>query len=262
MTILVASNELKLLFSKGHALGAWSPSNLAHPYDGQNQTAVRNWLVGESVFPRFTVVSTDGSTTTTSRVVNIGSPANGDNSLIVHRTAAASTITGPAGWSQLENVTCQAGDQLYVGTKVCDGTEGATATITHGSAVRSITQAFVITGSASPTYSQYVRDIPLVGSVTPFTDPLLGGIQPGVRRLFMVFSTWDSQGEVISSPASPWIDGGTVSNTGAGGAGQANITYAYRWIVANAIDGVTFTMPDTIAGGANSTNFGMVVSPT
>ncbi len=262
MSGLLALSDLKLMLSKGDRPGLWSPAAVAHPYAGLDAAVLRHWLVGESVFPSFTTVSTDGSTTTTSRTINIGSPANGNYSLIVHRTAAASTITLPGGWTGMENVaSASAGDQVAVGYKLCDGTEGATATVTHGSSVRSITQAFVIVGAGTPVYSQYVRDISNVGSVAPFTDPLLGGVQPGVRRLFLVFCTTDSQGEVIADVPSGYINGGAVSNSGAGGAGQANILYGYKWAVSNAEETATFPMPDLIAGGAHSINFGIVVGP-
>ena len=60
---------------------------------------------------------------------------------------------------------------------------------------------------------------------------------------------------------SGFINGGKVSNTGAGGAGQANIIYGYKWAVANVEEAATFPMPDTIAGGAHSISFGIGVSP-
>jgi len=264
---LAAKNDLKLMLSKGYPLGAWSPAERAHPYAGQDKAALRNWLVGESVYPNIAnAVSTDGSTTTTSRTINIGSPSDGDYSFIIHRTAAAATITPPTGWSSDENRSVQGSDNVWFGSKLCDGTEGATATVGHSVAVRSITLAYVFRGCNQPVYSLYYRDIPLVGSESPSVDPLLGGTQPGVRRLFMVVCTKPEDGEVVSYPGSPWIDGHDVFSTGAGGSGASRIITAYLWRVANIVGAVggrsvTFPMADVGAGGTNSFSFGIVISP-
>jgi hypothetical protein len=264
MSAMPALSDLKLMLSKGYALGPYTPRATAHPYVGQDAAAVRNWFVGESTFPSFVTTSTDGSTTTTSRTINIGSPADRDLSLIVHRCAASSTITSPTGWTDLDNrITVNGTDGLATFYKICDGTEGATATVTHGTSVRSITQAFVIKGGGTPAYGPFWWDIPLVGSVSPRTDPFTGGFHPGTRNLFLAFCTKPDDGEAVGfvQGDATWLDGTSVVNTGAGGSGASRIIYSYKWAVANYLPAVTFSMADVGAGGTNSYNFGIVVPP-
>jgi hypothetical protein len=261
MTLVLLGNDRKLMLSKGDRPGLWTPAAISHPYAGAASAELRHWLVGESVYPSFTTFSTDGSTQVTTRAVNIGSPASGEYLLLIHRAASTTTAALPGGWGTDWENTTNSNDRILVSTRLCDGTEGATVNVTHGTAARSISQVFKFAGSGAPVYSYYTRNIPLVGSVSPFTDPLDGGVQPGVRNLFIVVCTWEGGGEQITDVPSGYINGGDVVNTGSSGAGLAHIIYGYKYAVSNVEESATFPMPDTIAGGVFSLNFGIVVPP-
>lgn len=75
---------------------------------------------------------TNGTTATSSPVVNIGSPANGTRVVVLFRVGAG--VAGPvwpAGWNELVDSTDDASDDwTSIAYRDCDGAEGATITLT------------------------------------------------------------------------------------------------------------------------------------
>src|SRR5688500_16027395 len=74
--------------------------------------------------------------------------------------AAGSTVTiaGPAGWTELteaaDNVT---ESMISVAYRVCDGTAGATITVTTGASENAAAVAIRITGASPPSVSTAAR---------------------------------------------------------------------------------------------------------
>jgi hypothetical protein len=262
MTILVAGSDLKLMLSKGDGLGPWTPSAIAHPYVGQGQASLRNWLVGESVYPTFSVHTTDTSATTTSVSAAIGSPANGDVVVIVHRAANITTLSFPGGWTVPQGGKVDdAVDSTISAYRVCDGSEGATVTITQGTSLRAITQAFKFTGAGTPIYAHYANIGAQVGTEAVQNDPLTGGPQPGIRNLFLVTATWTGGQETVTAAPSGYVGFTDVVNTGAGGAGSAHISYAYKYEVSNYDAPGVWSITDVGAGGVDTVCYGYVIPP-
>lgn len=95
--------------------------------------------------------TTDLSTSQTSQTVNLpGSIASGDVLVGIIRTATAATITWPAGWTQLEESTADGSDDTTsLAWRAADGTEGATISVTFGTAARGAALVYRITGTAT-----------------------------------------------------------------------------------------------------------------
>lgn len=261
MSGLLALSDLKLKLSKGDGLGPWTPAAVAHPYVGQAAGSVRQWLVGESVYPTFTTHTTDTSTATTSVSANIGSPANGDVVIVVHRAASTTTISFPGGWTTPIGTITDATDSAQSAYRVCDGTEGATITITQGTSLRAATVAFKFTGAGTPLFAYYPGVNAQVGSEAATQDPLTGGPQPGICNFFLVVATWPGGQEAITAAPSGYFGFTDHFNTGAGGAGAAHVSWAWKREVSNYDVPNAWTFPDTIAGGVDTIIYGWVIPP-
>lgn len=253
---MIAKSDLRLLLSKGDGLGPWTPSAIAHPYVGQAHGLLPQMLVGESVYPTFTAHTTDTSATTTSVSANIGSPSAGQAVIIVHRAANNTTLSLPGGWTTWQKVD-DAVDSAITGFRICDGSEGATITITQGTALRAITQAFKFTGSGTPIFGYYANVGAQIGAEACQNDPMVGGPQPGIRNLFLATATWTGgQGNVTAGP-SGYVGLTDVVNTGAGGLGASHISYVYKYEVSN------YDAPGswTISAGVDTICFGFTIPP-
>jgi hypothetical protein len=98
-----------------------------------------------------TPAETAVSTASTSHVVNLPSGATGNQFLAVMSKGSAGTtpsVDALAGWSESLDEAIVLG--LYVATRVCDGSEGATTTFTLSSATRGAWIVYEISGAENP----------------------------------------------------------------------------------------------------------------
>jgi hypothetical protein len=123
-----------------------------------------------------TTATTDGTTASTSAVVNLpASIASGDLLVMLHRAAGAGALSWPAGWTQLAQSTADGSDDVTgVAYRAASGSEGATATVTQGN-VKFANLCYRISNAANPatqppeinTAVTSASDIPNPGSLTP-----------------------------------------------------------------------------------------------
>lgn len=152
----------------------------------------------------------------TSHAINIGSPADGTLVVIIARVTTTTTISWPAGWTLLvdNDQTDGSNDATCIAYRLCDGTEGATVTVTTAITGKVSAVAYEITGAANPaTQPPEVSTVATGTSATP--DPSSLSPTGGAKDyLWLWLGAWE--GEQTSPPT-----GNPTNYTNPTGGGQS-----------------------------------------
>jgi hypothetical protein len=218
-------------------------------------TSLRDWLY-QRRFPQFIKsTTTNVSTNTASATINIGSPTAGQLVVVCARQAGgSSSLTMPGGWSTIEGNNGDASDDaVIIGYRACDGSEGATITITSGGSSRWAAVALTFTGAGTPTKGQV--QFRFLATANPITDPT--HISWGVKDYcFVNFATWDGDATLSSAPTG-YENSGSIANTGATGTGRASVGWAMKFSRASRdVVGAW-----TISASNNTMNQGIAIPP-
>lgn len=173
--------------------------------------------------------TTDGSTSTTSQALNLpGGIAAGDWLVAKVRCPTATTISWPAGWTEVvnDNAADASDDVTSIAIRVADGTEGATITITLGTAARMAGICYLITGAGSYTISAVAT-----GSASQPNSPSLT-IADTRDVLWLSLAGSDFAKTLTSGPAS-YANATLQANTGGASGGNCTVMGASRQVSAD-----------------------------
>jgi len=190
-------------------------------------------------FPAVQDTNTSGeSSDVTSHTVNL--PANisaGDLLIVFFSCDANETVTWPTGdgWASIFHQTNA--NTLDIGYKIADGTEGATITVTTGSAEQSAHISYRITGN-----HRYLAPEVSTGATGNSTSPNPDSLTPtgGAKDYLWIAVEGNADGDVASAYPSNYTNGQTNA---VGTTAGANIAVARRELNASSEDPVAFTIP-------------------
>jgi hypothetical protein len=190
-------------------------------------------------FPAVQDTNTSGeSSDVTSHTVNL--PANisaGDLLIVFFSCDANETVTWPIGdgWASIFHQTNA--NTLDIGYKIADGTEGATITVTTGSAEQSAHISYRITGN-----HRYAAPEVSTGATGNSTSPNPDSLTPtgGAKDYLWIAVEGNDAGEAASAYPSNYTNGQTNA---VGTTGGANIAVARRELNASSEDPAAFTIP-------------------
>jgi hypothetical protein len=186
-------------------------------------------------FPTRTHVTSNNSSRVTSHTYSIGSPASGDMVVVFAACAASSNFTWadgtsavnftlPAGWTMLYERRNRVGSSvLGVFYKVCDGTEGASISVTMSVAS---TFGCVAHKFASGTYTGTPQSTSLVADGGTSADPASLTASWGSDDNVWIAAVCQDLGGVSTFPTNYTSNGGATGD--AGGAPYAVMNTATR----------------------------------
>src|SRR3989304_2391920 len=152
-------------------------------------------------FPVATTATTNGSTATTSAVVNLpGSIVTGQTLLVLIRCALGGTHTFPAGWTEVfEDGSDGSDDTTSLAWRRADGTEGASITVTLGTSSKFSAISWLVAGARNPELSP-----PEISNITTgnSTNPNPGSLTPsGGAQDYLWFWMGGWEGTQTSPPS-------------------------------------------------------------
>lgn len=172
-------------------------------------------------------------------VINMPPTVNaGDTLIMIIRANNAGTYTNPSGWTQLVQEgtvpTEVQDDQIYIGWRKADGTEGGTTvSVTVSASGKAGALVYRITNAADPTVNPPLASSSVSSGSTGNTSPDCPSFTPtpGAQDyLWFAVGTW--QGEQTSPPASAPTNysnvGGGSSGTGGSTASNCRVASATR----------------------------------
>lgn len=143
-----------------------------------------------------------------------GSIAAGDVLVGVVRCPAGTTITWPAGWEELQQSAADASDDdQSIAIRVADGTEGATITVTLGTARILVGIVWRITGGVGVSLSAIA-----VGSATQPDSPNFAALTTARDVLWLSLGGCDDSETLTSGPTS-YANATLQGSTATGAAG-------------------------------------------
>ena len=162
--------------------------------------------------------TTDGSSNLASQSFNVpGSPASGDFLLVIIRTPGSRVISLPSDWEILvDNDSSDGADDVtLIGLHECDGTEGATETVTFNSASRCAAICWLITGATA-------ADVSAVASGTTQPDSPNNALQ-GTRDTLWISLGGMEQPRTLTSGPSGYANATLIAHTGATGVSACTV---------------------------------------
>ena len=225
---------------------------------GQPLRGLSAWM-GNSQFPRLVgaPVTTDVSTATTTPAINIGSPTSGEMVLVLVRGAGGAGVASfPAGWTQLVSHNNDASDDpTLCGYRRCDGTEGATISLTYtGTSTRWSAVAFRMTNAGTPALSRNVARMWNAGTFNAEENQHYWGV---MDSLWFALAAWEGNTTVSTYPSGHTLATGSFICTGSSGAGVCTVGWAIREQRAARQPAVNWAMSATAVG----TTFQIQVPP-
>lgn len=186
-------------------------------------------------------VTTDSTTSGTSHSLNLpGSISSGDILLAVVRCPGATTISWPAGWTEWQQSNADASDdETSIAFRYADGTEGATITITLGTARILVGLCYRITGGVGIAFSAVA-----VGSASQPNSGNLTGILTTARDVLWITIGGCDDSETLTSAPTNYANG-TVAPSTATGAGGCTAYGASRQLNATSEDPGAWTLGST-----------------
>jgi hypothetical protein len=190
-------------------------------------------------FPVVQATNTSGeSSDVTSHTVSL--PANisaGDLLIVFFSCDANETVTWPTGdgWASIFHETNSM--TLDIGYKIADGTEGATITVTTGSAEQSAHISYRITGN-----HRYLAPEVSTGATGNSTAPNPDSLTPtgGAKDYLWIAVEGNTDGDAASAYPTNYTNGQTNA---VGTTAGANIAVARRELNASSEDPAAFTIP-------------------
>jgi hypothetical protein len=143
--------------------------------------------------------TTDQPTGSLSQAVNLpGSISSGDILFAVVRATAGTTISWPAGWTELDETSLDASDDTQsCAWRIADGTEGATITVTLGTSRPIVALCYRITGGDS-----LVIGTPASNSANANPNsPSLDALRSGYDVLWLSVGGFDRSATLTSGPS-------------------------------------------------------------
>lgn len=184
--------------------------------------------------------TTNSTTSSTTHSLNLpGSIASGDLLLAVVRCPASTTISWPAGWTEHEQSNADASDdETSLAFRVADGTEGATITITLGTARVLVGLCYRITGAVGLALGASV-----VGSATQPNSPSFTPLTAARDVLWISIGGCDDAETLTSGPSS--YSNATVSASTATGTSGCTVYGASRQLNGATEDPGAWTLGST-----------------
>lgn len=184
----------------------------------------------------------------TSHTINTGSPSNGDLLiLIVHFKSAGQTITWPAGktMTQIGRLPQLTNNETVAFYRRCDGTEGATITMTTSATTRMVARAWRWLGhhATSAPEAAFV----VTGAVATPDPPNLAPSWGAEDNQWLTTAGNNNGTETVSAFPTNYINTGTVTT---GASTGATLGYGTRQLNAAAENPGTFTKSATSNGVA------------
>lgn len=163
----------------------------------------------------------------------------------------STVITDPTGWSPL--TTLDDDDQVVIYGRIADGSEGATATVTLGTAQRATAITWRVTGARNGlTTSEIAISSAVVASVATPNPPPLTPSWGSEENLWVAVSFWFDSNYVFSSYPTNYTVAQFNQNTGSS-SNSNGIMIAGRLLTASSEDPGTFTVSSAAKQNATYT---------